>query len=159
MLNNHPRWGLGMDVTILLGSSSDLPIAQKCTKILEHFDVPYQLRDQIRNAAKEIAAILQSNDTQSKKDERIKGKLDKTLNKSALENILIDEVVKYTLALENSTTIARVGFFLESQSGKLMPKNSHIKILQKGKPKGKRYLIRRGGPQCVNVKNWNLLVV
>jgi len=44
MLNNHPRWGLGMDVTILLGSSSDLPIAQKCTKILEHFDVPYQLR-------------------------------------------------------------------------------------------------------------------
>ena len=33
-----------MDVTILLGSSSDLPIAQKCTKILEHFDVPYQLR-------------------------------------------------------------------------------------------------------------------
>ena len=44
MLNNHPRWGLGMDVTILRGSSSDLPIAQKCTKILEHFDVPYQLR-------------------------------------------------------------------------------------------------------------------
>ena len=33
-----------MDVTILLGSSSDLPIAQKCTKILEHFGVPYQLR-------------------------------------------------------------------------------------------------------------------
>ena len=33
-----------MDVTILLGSSSDLPVAQKCTKILEQFDVPYQLR-------------------------------------------------------------------------------------------------------------------
>ena len=41
---NHPRRQGSMDVTILLGSSSDLPIAQKCTKILEQFDVPYQLR-------------------------------------------------------------------------------------------------------------------
>jgi len=44
IIKNHPRWQSGMDVTILLGSSSDLPIAQKCTKILDHFDVPYQLR-------------------------------------------------------------------------------------------------------------------
>ena len=44
IIKNHPRWRDVMDVTILLGSSSDLPIAQKCTKILEHFDVPYQLR-------------------------------------------------------------------------------------------------------------------
>ena len=33
-----------MDVTILLGSKSDMPVAEKCTKILENFDVPYQLR-------------------------------------------------------------------------------------------------------------------
>ena len=33
-----------MDVTILLGSASDLPVAEKCTKILDHFGVPYQLR-------------------------------------------------------------------------------------------------------------------
>ena len=33
-----------MDVTILLGSSSDMPIAEKCTKILDHFGVTYQLR-------------------------------------------------------------------------------------------------------------------
>lgn len=41
---NHPRWRSIMDVTILLGSSSDMPIAEKCTKILNHFGVPYQLR-------------------------------------------------------------------------------------------------------------------
>ena len=41
---NHPRRHRPMDVTILLGSSSDLPIAEKCTKILDHFDVSYQLR-------------------------------------------------------------------------------------------------------------------
>ena len=35
---------MDMEVTILLGSSSDLPIAEKCTKILDHFDVSYQLR-------------------------------------------------------------------------------------------------------------------
>ncbi|MAS50300.1 MAG: 5-(carboxyamino)imidazole ribonucleotide mutase [Euryarchaeota archaeon] len=33
-----------MDVTILLGSKSDMPIAEKCTKILDHFGVDYQLR-------------------------------------------------------------------------------------------------------------------
>ena len=35
---------MDMEVTILLGSSSDLPIAEKCTKILDQFDVSYQLR-------------------------------------------------------------------------------------------------------------------
>ena len=35
---------MDMEVTILLGSSSDLPIAEKCTKILDPFDVSYQLR-------------------------------------------------------------------------------------------------------------------
>ena len=33
-----------MEVTILLGSSSDMPVAEKCTKILKQFDVTYQLR-------------------------------------------------------------------------------------------------------------------
>ena len=33
-----------MEVTILLGSSSDMPVAEKCTKILNQFDVTYQLR-------------------------------------------------------------------------------------------------------------------
>ena len=33
-----------MDVTILLGSKSDMPVAEKCTKILNHFGVNYQLR-------------------------------------------------------------------------------------------------------------------
>ena len=33
-----------MEVTLLLGSSSDLPIAEKCTKILDQFDVSYQVR-------------------------------------------------------------------------------------------------------------------
>jgi len=41
---NHRQWEPPMDVTILLGSKSDMPVAEKCTKILEHFGVSYQLR-------------------------------------------------------------------------------------------------------------------
>ena len=33
-----------MDVSILLGSKSDMPIAEKCTKVLDKFGVDYQLR-------------------------------------------------------------------------------------------------------------------
>ena len=41
---NHRPWQYIMDVTILLGSKSDMPVAEKCTKILDQFGVPYQLR-------------------------------------------------------------------------------------------------------------------
>ena len=34
-----PRCGLVMDVSILLGSKSDMPIADKCTKVLDKFGV------------------------------------------------------------------------------------------------------------------------
>ncbi len=33
-----------MDITIMLGSKSDMPVAQKCTDVLDRFDVKYQLR-------------------------------------------------------------------------------------------------------------------
>ena len=43
LMNCRP-WHNIMDVTILLGSKSDMPVAEKCTKILDHFGVSYQLR-------------------------------------------------------------------------------------------------------------------
>jgi 5-(carboxyamino)imidazole ribonucleotide mutase len=33
-----------MDVSIILGSRTDLPVAEKATKILDHFSVDYELR-------------------------------------------------------------------------------------------------------------------
>ncbi|MDP6856027.1 MAG: 5-(carboxyamino)imidazole ribonucleotide mutase [Candidatus Thalassarchaeaceae archaeon] len=33
-----------MDITIVLGSKSDMPVAEKATKILDTFDVRYQIR-------------------------------------------------------------------------------------------------------------------
>ena len=35
---------LDMDITIMLGSKSDMPVADKCTKVLDRFGVDYQLR-------------------------------------------------------------------------------------------------------------------
>ena len=43
-LKNRQRGQQGMEVTILLGSKSDMPVAEKCTKILDMFEVTYQLR-------------------------------------------------------------------------------------------------------------------
>ena len=43
-LMNRQRGQEVMEVTILLGSKSDMPVAEKCTKILEMFEVTYQLR-------------------------------------------------------------------------------------------------------------------
>ncbi|DAC10480.1 MAG TPA: AIR carboxylase family protein, partial [Candidatus Poseidoniales archaeon] len=43
-LKNRQRRQRGMEVTILLGSKSDMPVAEKCTKILDMFEVSYQLR-------------------------------------------------------------------------------------------------------------------
>ena len=34
----------GMDITIVLGSKSDMPVAEKAAKILDGFDVKYQIR-------------------------------------------------------------------------------------------------------------------
>ena len=33
-----------MDITIMLGSNSDMPVALKCTEVLERFEVDFQLR-------------------------------------------------------------------------------------------------------------------
>ena len=33
-----------MDITIVLGSRSDMPVADKAAKILDTFDVKYQIR-------------------------------------------------------------------------------------------------------------------
>ena len=41
---NRFRVHRDMDITIMLGSKSDMPVAEKCTKVLERFGVEYQLR-------------------------------------------------------------------------------------------------------------------
>ena len=50
-----------MDISIILGSRSDLPVAEKATKILDQFDVEYELRvASAHRAPKYLEGIIDS---------------------------------------------------------------------------------------------------
>lgn len=68
----------------------------------------------------------------------------------------LDVVIKYTLLLENATTAAKVGFFLEQHKEALMVKHSHLKSLRAYPPLKPHYLMRgqHGGRL---VSEWNLM--
>lgn len=69
----------------------------------------------------------------------------------------LDLVIKYTLLLENATTAAKAGFFLEQHEEALMVKVSHLESLRAYRPLKPHYLMRgqRGGRL---VSEWNLVV-
>ena len=70
----------------------------------------------------------------------------------------LDEVVEYALLLDNATTAARVGFFLDQHRETLMAEDRHLKALQQCRPRQPHYLDRgkRGGGKLVS--EWNLVV-
>ncbi len=68
----------------------------------------------------------------------------------------LDKVVGYTLLLANSTTAAKVGFYLESHGRELMVDDSHLDRLRRHAPKRPTYMIRNAGGRLA--KEWNLLV-
>ena len=59
----------------------------------------------------------------------------------------LDVVIEYTLLLENATTAAKVGFFLEQHKEALMVEVSHLESLRAYRPRKPHYLVRgqRGG--------------
>ena len=70
----------------------------------------------------------------------------------------IEQVIEYVLLLENATTAAKVGFFLEQLSEDLMIDDVHLKQLQRLRPRQPQYIERgkrKGGRW---MKKWNLMV-
>jgi len=69
----------------------------------------------------------------------------------------LDMVVEYALLLDNATTAAKVGFFLDQHKDRLMIEESHLDRLRARRPREPHYLThgRRGGRL---VSNWNLVV-
>ncbi len=76
----------------------------------------------------------------------------------SIEFFDLDQVVEYTLLLENSTTAARVGFFLEQHRETLQVDDDHLDLLQGLRPRQPHYLIRRKRSGCRWVKDWNLMI-
>jgi predicted transcriptional regulator of viral defense system len=71
----------------------------------------------------------------------------------------LDIVVEYTLLLENATTAAKVGFFLEEHREALMVEESHhLKPLRELRPKQPHYLDRAHRKGGRLVADWNLVV-
>jgi predicted transcriptional regulator of viral defense system len=70
----------------------------------------------------------------------------------------LDSVVEYALLLDNSTTIAKVGFFLEQHREALMVEDRHLDPLRQRRPRGPHYLSRSDRHSGKLVAGWNLIV-
>ncbi len=70
----------------------------------------------------------------------------------------LDKVVEYALLLENSTTGAKVGFFLEQHREPLMVEDRHLKALHDLRPRQPHYLDRAKRISGRLVSEWNLVV-
>jgi predicted transcriptional regulator of viral defense system len=70
----------------------------------------------------------------------------------------LDKVIEYVLLLENATTAARVGFYLEQHQESLMVENGHLEALQKLRPRQPHYFDRTRRKDGRLVKQWNLVV-
>ncbi len=74
----------------------------------------------------------------------------------------VDAVVEYALLLENSTTVAKVGFYLDTHRQELMVEEKHLSRLRKHRPRQKTYMVRNAEERKRSkkrlIKKWNLVV-
>lgn len=76
----------------------------------------------------------------------------------SVEFFYLDRVLEYVLLLDNATTAAKVGFFLEQHREPLMVGEQHLKVLKGIGPRKPHYLERVKRSSGVYVKPWNLVV-
>ncbi|MCJ7473241.1 MAG: transcriptional regulator, partial [Actinobacteria bacterium] len=76
----------------------------------------------------------------------------------SIEFFDLDQVISYVLLLENATTAAKVGFFLEQHKKTLMVEDTYLYSLLKLRPRQPHYLIRGKRKGCKWIKDWNLMV-
>ena len=76
----------------------------------------------------------------------------------SVEFFNLDQVVEYTRLLENATTAAKVGFFLEQHREPLLVEEAHLDALRELRPRQPHYLTRGNRKGCRWVKGWNLMI-
>lgn len=76
----------------------------------------------------------------------------------SIEFFDLDKVVEYTLLLDNATTTAKVGFFLEQNKDRLFVEDKHLAPLKKAHPLRPHYLNRTKRESGTWIKQWNLIV-
>jgi len=76
----------------------------------------------------------------------------------SVEYFDLDQVIDYTLLLSNSTTAAKVGFFLDQHREALMVEEAHLWHLRERRPRRPHYMGRRTAKTGRLVAEWNLVV-
>lgn len=80
------------------------------------------------------------------------------LSLESIEYLDMDQVLKYALLLANSTTIAKLGFFLETHRETLMIPEHYLEELRKHCPVKPHYMDRNQSEPQKMVSKWNLVV-
>lgn len=76
----------------------------------------------------------------------------------SVEYFDLDKVIDYVFLLGNSTTAAKVGFFLDQHREPLMVEETHLKPLRDLRPRRPHYLERSKRKAGRLVADWNLVV-
>jgi len=76
----------------------------------------------------------------------------------SIEFFDLDQVIAYVLLLENATTAAKVGFFLEQHKEVLMVEDVHLEPLRRLRPRQPHYFVRAKRDDCRWDGDWNLMV-
>ncbi len=76
----------------------------------------------------------------------------------SIEFFDLDQVIEYTLLLENATTVAKVGFFLDQHKDSLMVEEKYLNQLRDHLPKKPHYKKQKKRKDCKWIKSWNLMV-
>jgi predicted transcriptional regulator of viral defense system len=80
------------------------------------------------------------------------------LSLESIEYFDLDQVFAYALLLGNATTIAKLGFFLESHQKGLMITEDYLEKLRKHSPLKPHYLERNSKQPQKMIAKWNLIV-
>ncbi len=70
----------------------------------------------------------------------------------------IERIIEYALRLDNATTIAKLGFFLEQHQQQFSVKEEQLNLLEKHKPKSKHYMQHSEKEPIQYLSRWNLIV-
>ncbi len=70
----------------------------------------------------------------------------------------LDKVIEYVNLLNNATTAAKVGFFLEQHREELMVDDNHLDRLRRLRPRQPHYVTRRKHESSRLVRGWNLII-
>ncbi len=76
----------------------------------------------------------------------------------SVEYFHVDKVVEYTLLLDNATTAAKVGFYLDQHREGLMVEDQHLTALRERRSRQPHYLDRNHRHSGSLVADWNLVV-